>query len=157
MDKARAFRDALACYPTGVAIVTVRDDNAARALTINSFASVSLDPPLVLWSLDRASERYAQFAHADHFAINVLAADQEALAMACARLDNLEDAGGRWTAGQTGAALIDGALSRFECALQAVHEGGDHIIIVGRVLAFDQPRHDAALVFHRSVFANTGS
>ncbi len=157
MDKARAFRDALACYPTGVAVVTVRQGDMVRALTINSFASVSLNPPLVLWSLDRTSERYEQFANAGHFAINVLAADQEALAMACARLDDLEEAGGRWTAGQTGAALIDGALARFECALDSVHEGGDHIIIVGRVLAFDRPRQDAALVFHRSVFANTGS
>ena len=157
MDKARAFRDALACYPTGVAIVTTRQGDMVSALTINSFASVSLDPPLVLWSLDKASERYAQFANAGHFAVNVLAADQEALAMACARLDDLEQAGGGWSSGQTGQALIDGALARFECALEAIHEGGDHIIIVGRVLAFDRPRQGAALVFHRSVFANTGS
>ncbi|MFN3835915.1 MAG: flavin reductase family protein [Glycocaulis sp.] len=154
---ARAFRDALACYPTGVAVVTVRDGERVSALTINSFASVSLDPPLVLWSLDRTSERYEQFANASRFAINVLAADQEALAMACARLDNLADAGGRWTEGANSTALIDGALARFECALESVHEGGDHIIIVGRVMGFDRPRTGAALVFHRSVFANTGS
>lgn len=153
METARAFRDALACYPTGVAVVTVFDNGRARALTINSFASVSLEPPLVLWSLDRASLRFDQFAAAPRFAINVLAADQEGLAMACARDDDLERAGGRWSEGQTGVPLIADALARFECTLDEVHEGGDHIIIVGRVATFDQPRNGPALVFHRSVFA----
>jgi len=153
LDTARAFRDALGCYPTGVALVTVLADDSARALTINSFASVSLEPPLVLWSLDRASLRYDQFAHAPRFAINVLGSDQEALALACARDDDLERAGGQWSAGETGVPLVEGAIARFECSLDAVHDAGDHIIIVGRVTAFDQPRKGPALVFHRSVFA----
>jgi flavin reductase (DIM6/NTAB) family NADH-FMN oxidoreductase RutF len=153
LDTARAFRDALGSYPTGVALVTVLEGGKARALTINSFASVSLEPPLVLWSLDRASERYAQFSAAPRFAINVLGADQEALALSCARLDDLELAGGEWTEGNTGVPLVTGAIARFECTLDAVHEGGDHIIIVGRVAGFDQPRRAPALVFHRSVFA----
>ncbi|HCY54729.1 MAG TPA: flavin reductase, partial [Oceanicaulis sp.] len=82
LETARAFRDALGCYPTGVALVTVLENGRARALTINSFASVSLEPPLVLWSLDRGSLRYDQFSSAPRFAINVLGADQEALALA---------------------------------------------------------------------------
>lgn len=153
METARAFRDALACYPTGVALVTVPAERGARALTINSFASVSLEPPLVLWSLDKASLRYQQFAAAPRFAINVLGADQEALALSCARDDDLERAGGQWRAGETGVPLVEDAIARFECTLDAVHEGGDHIIIVGRVAAFDMPRRAPALVFHRSVFA----
>lgn len=153
MDTARTFRDALGCYPTGVALVTVLEEGRARALTINSFASVSLEPPLVLWSLDRASLRYDQFASAPHFAINVLGADQEALALACARDDDLGRAGGQWVEGATGVPLVRDAIARFECTLDAVHEGGDHIIIVGRVAAFDRPRTAPALVFHRSVFA----
>lgn len=153
METARAFRDALACYPTGVAIVTLRENGQVRALTINSFASVSLQPPLVLWSLDRASLRFEQFARASRFAINVLGADQEALALACARDDDLERAGGTWREGKTGVPLIPNAIACFECDLHAVHEGGDHIIIVGRVEAFEQPRTAPALVFHRSVFA----
>lgn len=153
METARAFRDALACYPTGVALVTVLEGGAARALTINSFASVSLEPPLVLWSLDRASLRFDQFSAAPRFAINVLGADQEVLALACARDDDLVRAGGQWQEGRTGVPLVTGAIARFECTLDAVHEGGDHVIIVGRVAAFDKPRSAPALVFHRSVFA----
>lgn len=153
MELARAYRDALGCYPTGVALVTVLDEGRVRAMTINSFASVSLEPPLVLWSLDRASLRFEPFASAPRYAINVLGADQDALAMACARDDDLERAGGKWTSGKTGVPLVSGALARFECALDAVHDGGDHVILVGRVEAFDRPSTGPALVFHRSVFA----
>lgn len=153
METARAFRDALACYPTGVAIVTLHDGDKVRALTINSFASVSLEPRLVLWSLDRASLRFEPFSRATRYAINVLGADQEALALSCARDDDLERAGGKWRAGQTGVPLIPNAIACFECALDAVHAGGDHTIIVGKVEAFEQPRTAPALVFHRSVFA----
>lgn len=154
MSTAREYRDALGVYPTGVALVTLLRDRSARAMTINSFASVSLDPPLILWSVARDSARYALFVGADSFAVNVLAADQQALATACAQSDDLEGAGGSWSPGKIGAPLLNGAIARFECTREAVHAGGDHDIIIGRVAGFDRPRRAPALVFHRSAYAS---
>lgn len=154
MDRAREYRDALGLYPTGVALVTLLHDGAARAMTINSFASVSLDPPLILWSVARESLRYRLFRDAEAFAVNVLAADQEALATACAQSDDLQAAGAQWSLGEGGAPLVEGAVARLECVRDAVHPGGDHDIIVGRVIGFDQPRRSPALVFHRSAYAS---
>ncbi len=156
MSEDRAYRDALGCFPTGVALVTRAEDGAARAMTINSFASVSLTPRLVLWSLARDSERFEAFAAAQHYAINVLAADQGALSSACAMTDDLVSAGGRWTPGAHGAPLVDGAIARFECTRVAVHPGGDHVIIVGEVSGFDMPRRAPALVFHKSSYGQAG-
>jgi flavin reductase (DIM6/NTAB) family NADH-FMN oxidoreductase RutF len=152
----RAYRDALACYPTGVAIITHMREGQARGMTINSFASVSLSPRLVLWSLGRDSERFEPYSAAEHYAINVLAADQRALSSACAMTDKLEAAGGRWTPGANGAPLLEDAIARFECTRVAVHPGGDHVIIVGEVTAFDRPREVPALVFHRSTYGQSG-
>lgn len=150
MQTSRAFRDALGRFPTGVALVTILENGAARAMTINSFASVSLDPPLILWSLAQDSQRYEPFLRAEAFAINVLAADQQALSNACARDDDLAQSGAEWSPGKNGAPLVEGAIARFECRRFAVHPGGDHDIIVGEVTAFDTPRDAAALMFHRS-------
>jgi flavin reductase (DIM6/NTAB) family NADH-FMN oxidoreductase RutF len=100
----REFRDALGRYPTGVALVTLMAEGRALAMTVNSFASVSLDPPLILWSVDRKSGRYELFRDAPHFAVNVLAADQEGLSNACARDDDLDASGARWSAGEHGCA-----------------------------------------------------
>ena len=154
MNNGRDYRDALGLYPTGVALVTVMNAGSARAMTVNSFASVSLNPPLILWSVAKDSARYDLFVNARIFAVNVLAADQEALASACAQNDDLETGGGSWSAGAGGAPLVDGAVARFECVREAVHPGGDHDIIVGRVTGFDRPRAAPALVFHRSGYAS---
>lgn len=156
MTQDRAYRDALGCFPTGVALVTHAETGAARAMTINSFASVSLSPRLVLWSLARESERFAAFAAVQHYAINVLAADQGALSSACAMTDDLASAGGRWAPGANGAPLVEGAIARFECTRVAVHPGGDHVIIVGEVSGFDVPRQAPALVFHKSMYGQAG-
>lgn len=156
MTQDRAYRDALGCFPTGVALVTRTEQGEARAMTINSFASVSLTPRLVLWSLDRKSDRFDAFVGAEHYAINVLAADQAQLSSACAMTDELESAGGHWTPGANGAPLVEGAIARFECTRTAVHPAGDHVIIVGEVTAFDMPRKAPALVFHKSVYGQSG-
>lgn len=149
---ARAYRDALGVYPTGVALVTLMHEGRARAMTVNSFASVSLDPPLILWSIAKDSARYRTFLNAAVFAVNVLAADQGPLATACAQDDDLETAGAHWTPGEGGAPLVGGAVAQFECMREAVHPGGDHDIIVGRVSGFHQPHAGPALVFHRSAY-----
>lgn len=154
MSDARLFRDALARYPTGVAIVAAYDDaGTARAMTINSFASVSLEPPLVLWSVAHDSERRRFFLGAERYAVNVLAHDQQTLASACARGDDLAAGGGAFEpAGGVGAPFVDGAIARFDCRRSAVHPAGDHDIIVGEVVYFDLIGDKPALAFHRSAY-----
>ena len=153
MKQTRAYRDALARYPTGVALVTVAESGRARVMTVNSFASVSLEPPLVLWSLAHDSDRYRSFRDAERFAVNVLAADQESLAAEGARLDDLDEIGVAWSTGPHATPLTAGAVARFECRTAAAHAAGDHDIIVGEVLGFDAPRDAPALVFHKSEYS----
>lgn len=131
-ETARGFRDALGQFPTGVTLVTIEGPEGPMGFAANSFSSLSLDPPLVLWSLAKSSRRYPFYASARHFAIHVLAAEQAGLI----------ERFGRHGAGFAGldhdlnahrVPLIGGALARFECELHATHEGGDHLIVVGRV------------------------
>jgi len=146
----RHLRDALGQFATGVCLVTVAtDDGRALALTVNSFASVSLDPPLVLWSLQNNSEVYDIFATPQHYAINVLAAEQEQLSTRYAQSGaHLLDPA-HFTPGENGAPVITDALAVFECELAATHEGGDHTIIVGRVARFAADTGRTPLVFYR--------
>lgn len=127
------FRAALGRYATGVTVVTAMGDRGPVGITANSFTSLSLDPPLVLWCPARRSQRFPAFAAAEHYAIHILAADQIGLCQRFAR------AGGNFDGIETdatpeGLPLLPGCLARFDCAAHAVHEGGDHAILVGRVL-----------------------
>jgi len=134
----RAFRDALGAYPTGVTIVTtVSDDGADVGVTANSFCSVSLVPPMVLWCLGRSSRAFGAFVAASHFAIHVLANDQDALAIRFSRQDVDRFAALQCERGAGGVALIDGCASRLECRTTAQHDGGDHVILVGEVVRFE--------------------
>ncbi len=145
----RDFRDALGHFATGVTIVTtVTGDGAPVGLTVNSFNSVSLDPPLVLWSLARSSRNLRVFTAAEHFAVNVLAADQADLAQRFAGRDEDKFAGVHWVPGAGGMPLIAGCAARFQCRVSFRYEGGDHLIFVGEVVALDQSGKPA-LVFHR--------
>lgn len=132
-ETARAFRDALGCYGTGVTVVTTLTDDGPLGMTANSFASVSLDPALVLWSPAKTSSRHAAFAGADRFAIHVMAENQDSLARQFARQGNAFDTVA-WHLSEDNIPILDGCLARFECATETVHDGGDHSIIVGRVL-----------------------
>ncbi len=131
-DTQRSFRDALGRFATGVTIVTTQTPDGPIAITANSFASLSLDPPLVLWSPAKASSRFAHFADAKHFAIHVLGTDQAALCGEVAK-DARRFRPGDLTENENGVPLIDSALAHFECRREAVHDGGDHVIVVGRV------------------------
>lgn len=129
----RAFRDALGRFATGVTVVTALDAEGAPAgITANSFASLSLDPPLVLWSPARRSRRFPTFTQADAFAVHVLAADQQAACDAFVRPEGAFDAV-RWSDGPERLPLLEGCLARFLCRRQAVLDGGDHAVVVGRV------------------------
>ena len=153
----RRLRDAFGCFGTGVTVVTAFDpEGAPVGLTANSFASVSLDPPLLLFCLDRRSRRAPVFQAATGFAVNVLHAGQEALSTRFARgasdEDHLQDvAWDRWD----GVPVLSDAMAVFACATEAHHEGGDHLIVVGRVQRLEfSPDQDPLLYFqgrYRSV------
>ena len=131
----RALRRALGCFATGVAVVTAaRTEGEPVGVTINSFASLSLDPPLVLWSLLARSPSLGAFRGATHFVVNVLAEDQRDLSARFATPLPDKFAGVVWTPGLGGAPLLHGCAARFECANAAQAEGGDHLLFTGRVL-----------------------
>ena len=149
----RAFRDALGIYPTGVTIVTTVDAGRVDVgVTANSFCSVSLAPPMVLWCLGRSSRAFTAFTQADHFAIHVLAHDQDALALRFSRPDVDRFAGLECARGAGGVALLDGCAARLECRAAACYDGGDHAILLGEVLCFEHWARDP-LVFNRGRFA----
>lgn len=132
-DTARAFRDALGRFATGVTVVTAQTAEGPVGITANSFASVSLDPPLVLWSPARASSRFPVFAAAEHFAIHVLGQEHRDLAAHFVR-HGRDFAGIAVRPGPGGAPLIEDCLARFACRAVARHDAGDHLIVVGEVL-----------------------
>lgn len=133
-DTARAFRDALGCYGTGVTVVTAMTDSGPLAMTANSFASVSLDPPLVLWCPAKTSGRHEAFTSVGRFAIHVMSETQQELARRFAR-DGSDFDGADWQPGPADVPYLSGCLAWFDCAREAVHDGGDHSIVVGRVLS----------------------
>ena len=129
----RPLREALGRFATGVCVVTTMTPSGPMGFTANSFASLSLDPPLVLWSPAKSALRYAVFAEARHFAIHVLAADQQDL-MHCFVRGGTGFAGLAQAVTTEGIPVIPGTLARFDCLQHATHDGGDHLIVVGRVL-----------------------
>ncbi|WP_425044126.1 flavin reductase family protein [Primorskyibacter sp. S87] len=131
-DTARQFRDALGCFGTGVTVVTANTPEGPVAMTANSFSSVSLSPPLVLWCPAHASERHDPLVAASHFAIHVMAEDQQEVAVHFADFGDRFDAVD-WTPDAHGTPLLSGSLARFDCRRYAVHDGGDHSIVVGEV------------------------
>ena len=143
------FRAALATFATGVTIVTARDaDGAPVGLTANSFNSVSLAPPLVLWSLWRGAGSMPAFARGSHYAINILAADQRALAERFAAKAVDRFAGLAWREGAAGAPLLEGAAAVFECFNRSQYEEGDHVIFVGEVEHCARREGASPLIFH---------
>lgn len=150
---ARLFRNALGSFTTGVTIVTTRDESGADVgLTANSFNSVSLDPPMVLWSLGKSSTNLAAFEAAEYFAVHILAADQDRLSIRFAKSGTDKFAAIAVGRGHGGVPLIDGCTARFECRTAFKYEGGDHVIFVGEVIAFDHS-DCPPLVFHGGRYA----
>ncbi|MFM2356941.1 MAG: hypothetical protein RLZZ528_2677 [Pseudomonadota bacterium] len=131
-DTSRDLRDALGRFATGVTVVTASTPDGPVGITANSFTSLSLDPPLVLWCPARRSTRFAAFAAASSYAIHVLAADQRDLALRFARSGH-DFSGQEGSLSPEGAPLLSGCLARFDCAAHAAHDGGDHAILVGEV------------------------
>src|SRR6266404_6618525 len=145
----RDFRSALGTFATGVTIVTAMSpDGRPYGVTCNSFASVSLNPPLVLWSLGMFSQGLSIFQNASHFAVNVLGASQQALAKKFATSSEDKFAGVEWTAGLGNAPLLKGSVANFQCRAVDRYHGGDHVIFLGAVEAYAYDRQEPLLFAH---------
>lgn len=150
---ARDFRTALGSFATGVTVVTTLDETGRDiGVTASSFNSVSLDPPLILWSLDRNAFCMAAFERASHFIVNVLAADQVGLSNRFARCGADKFRGLDVNRGINNIASLPNVSARFECSVEHRYDGGDHVILVGRVLAYARSER-AGLVFQQGRYA----
>lgn len=130
----RQLRDVLGTFLTGVTVVTTRDEAGnAHGVTANSFSSVSLDPPLVLWSQSLTSKSYPAFRDSEHFAINILAEDQVAVSNHFAKSREDKFAGIAHSVGIGGVPVLDGVTAHLECVKVAAYPGGDHVVYIGRV------------------------
>jgi flavin reductase (DIM6/NTAB) family NADH-FMN oxidoreductase RutF len=131
----RTLRDALGCFATGVTVVTCVDgDGRPFGLTANSFTSVSLDPPLLLVCIARNATSARALIAARHFAVNVLQTRQQPASIRFSTRDEDRFGATPWSEGELGAPILQDSLGVFECASHAVHEGGDHHILVGEVV-----------------------
>ena len=149
----RAFRRALGNFATGVTVVTAADSTGRQVgVTANSFNSVSLDPPLVLWSLDKRSNSHEVFEQASHFAVNVLAADQIDLSNNFARPKDDRFAEIAYEPGEGGAPVFADCSARFHCEKFQQVDGGDHWIMIGKVVAFDDFGR-APLLYHQGAYS----
>jgi flavin reductase (DIM6/NTAB) family NADH-FMN oxidoreductase RutF len=148
----RRLRDAMACFATGVAVVSCRTDSGPCGITANSIQSVSLDPPLVSFAVSRNAWSLPAFAQAGSYAISVLTAEQEPLAMRFASrgADKWRDVA--FDSGHQGAPLLPGALATFECVPYAVLDAGDHQLFLGRVLRVTTAGDGQPLLFFRGRF-----
>jgi flavin reductase (DIM6/NTAB) family NADH-FMN oxidoreductase RutF len=139
----RDFRNALGTFATGVTIITaVAPDGRPYGLTCNSFASVSLNPPLVLWSLGLYSSSLGAFQNASHFAVNILGESQQELANKFAKSSDDKFTGIAWTPGLGKAPLLAGCVANFQCRAANRYYGGDHVIFLGAVEAYAYNRNE---------------
>ncbi len=146
----RELREHLGCFATGVTIVTARGArDQMLGVTANSFNSVSLDPPLVLFSLDRRAYSLWDFLSTGHFAVNVLAEGQAELSTRFARPMSDKWSGVAWATWDHGCPILDGCHANFECSIAYTYAGGDHVIFVGRVERMACDTGKAPLVYHR--------
>ena len=149
-DEQRQFRNALGCFATGVTVVTAPVEHGDPVgMTVSSFNSVSLDPPLVLFSIARTAHSLGALENAGAYAVNVLASDQADLSNRFARAGELKWAGVPHHRGWGDAPILEGALASFECEPFAVYEGGDHLVFLGRVMRHQSDPDGSPLVYFR--------
>ncbi len=145
----RALRDSLARFATGVTVVTCSAaDGSPCGITANSFSSVSLDPPLVLWNIAKVSNSLQAYLDARHFAIHILREDQQHLSEHFARSDHTVYTGIDYSMSSDGVPILPDVLARFDCVTNAIHDAGDHFIIVGEVIEHSHDSGDPLLFFN---------
>jgi 3-hydroxy-9,10-secoandrosta-1,3,5(10)-triene-9,17-dione monooxygenase reductase component len=150
LDQAR-FREVLGHFATGITIVTASEQGEPVGFSCQSFAALSLDPPMVILTPAKSSTSWPRIAEAGAFAVNILAEHQEAICLNFAVSGGDKFDGVAWTAGTTGAPLIKGSLATIECTLGAIYEGGDHELVTGHVVAMEVGS-GSPLLFYRSGF-----
>jgi 3-hydroxy-9,10-secoandrosta-1,3,5(10)-triene-9,17-dione monooxygenase reductase component len=156
----RRFRQVLGHFCTGVTVITTRDEDGPAGFACQSFAAVSLEPPLVLFCPSRASVTWPRIERTGHFCANVLAADQRDLARVFAvsgATGTDKFAGVRWSPSPAGAPVLEGVLTWVGCTVEAVHEAGDHRVVLGRVRALGDCRPGKPLLFYRGRYAATAA
>jgi 3-hydroxy-9,10-secoandrosta-1,3,5(10)-triene-9,17-dione monooxygenase reductase component len=152
LDQAR-FREVLGHFATGVTIVTATEEGVPVGFSCQSFAALSLDPPMVILAPAKTSTSWPRIAEAGAFCVNILADHQEAVCRNFAVSGGDKFDGVAWTAGVTGAPIIIGSLAMVECTLGAIYEGGDHELVTGHVVAMEVG-DGAPLLFYRSGFGH---
>lgn len=146
----RRFRDVLGHWPTGVAIISATDNRGERrAMTVGSFASVSLVPPLVSFFAATSSTTFPFIRDSGGFCVNILGADQHDLCARFARSGGDKFAGLSWNRTRSGSPVLDHAIAWVDCTINSTTEVGDHYVVVGEVVDLDDVRHDSPLVFYR--------
>ena len=144
----REFRDALGMFATGITVVATRaPDGQPIGLTVNSFNSVSLDPPLIVWSLSANLSCVPVFESCEYYSVNVLAADQDNLSNRFASRADDKFAGLEIDTGMYGVPLLRGCCARFECRNTVRHDGGDHILFISEVVRFDRDETHSPLIY----------
>jgi 3-hydroxy-9,10-secoandrosta-1,3,5(10)-triene-9,17-dione monooxygenase reductase component len=146
------FREVLSAFATGVTVVTANDGGEMVGMSANSFTSVSLDPPLVAFCAAHTSATYPRLRQAGHFSVNVLAEDQADLAKLFSQrnVDRFESVA--WRQARSGGTMLEGVLAWLHCAIDAEHEAGDHVIVVGRVLDLEVFADRRPLLFFRGAY-----
>jgi len=145
----REFRNTLGTFTTGICVITaMTESDDPFGMTVNSFASVSLDPALVLWSIQNDSDCMSAFEKADKFAVNILSCDQQDLSTSYAQKDNHQLQPEHYQIGKYGLPIIRDAVSSFECSVWARYPGGDHTIIIGEVKHIDSDSSKQPLLFN---------
>lgn len=148
MNDAKSFRQCLGKFATGITVVTCTDeDGGGCGITANSFSSVSLDPPLVLWNVAKTSHSLPAFLNAKHFAINVLTAEQQNLSAHFARSDHTLFNGIAHSMSDMGVPILPDTLATFECRTHEIHDCGDHHIVIGEVTSFRSSQAKPLLFF----------
>jgi 3-hydroxy-9,10-secoandrosta-1,3,5(10)-triene-9,17-dione monooxygenase reductase component len=154
--RARKFRDVLGRFASGVTVVTAISGGQPVGMTCQSFSSVSLDPPLVLFVPAKTSRAFPLMQRAGKFAVNFLAAHQAELSNTMASRGTDKFAGIPWTpSGATGSPLLEGILGYVDCAIHAVHEAGDHYVVIGRVLDLAEVDAEHPLLFFQGQYRTT--
>lgn len=148
----RQFRTVLGQFCTGVTIITTMDEGESVGFACQSFAALSLDPPLVLFCPTKGSRSWAAIERSGKFCVNVLAEEQQSV---CARFGSREPdkfAGIDWTASPLGSPIIDKSLAHIDCTVETVHDGGDHFVVFGRVHSMSEIKTERPLLFYRGQY-----
>jgi flavin reductase (DIM6/NTAB) family NADH-FMN oxidoreductase RutF len=153
-----AFRDTLSYFASGVCVVTaVADGGAPAGVTISAFTSLSLDPPLVLFCLGKKTTNLEAYTRGGGFAVNILAEDQGEVSEIFASQNNDKFASIPFTGSESGCPLLPACLARLECTLFATHDGGDHVIVVGKVDRVQKTEGSKPLVRYRGKYSHVGN